>query len=87
MFYIRKTIETIGQEMFYYNFLGTNLYEHQGKAITNLFNTLPIEQERFSTSNYEGSIYFDFLTLRESIDEKGTKGMRLLEKVNNSLWS
>ena len=26
------------------NFLGTDLYERQGKAITNFSNTLPIEQ-------------------------------------------
>ena len=44
LFYIRKTIENNWSRDVLLNFLGTNLYEHQGKAITNFSNTLPIEQ-------------------------------------------
>ena len=44
LFYIRKTIENNWSRNVLLNFLGTDLYERQGKAITNFSNTLPIEQ-------------------------------------------
>ena len=44
LFYIRKTIENNWSRDVLLNFLGTDLYERQGKAITNFSNTLPMEQ-------------------------------------------
>ena len=84
LFYIRKTIENNWSRDVLLNFLGTNLYEHQGKAITNFSNTLPIEQSDLAQAITKDPYNFDFLTLRERYDEKELKDA-LIEKVNNFL--
>jgi len=66
------------------NFLGTDLYERQGKAITNFSNTLPTEQSDLAQAITKDPYNFDFLTLRERYDEKELKDA-LIEKVNNFL--
>ena len=60
------------------------MYEHQGKAITNFSNTLPIEQSDLAQAITKDPYNFDFLTLRERYDEKELKDA-LIEKVNNFL--
>ena len=70
LFYIRKTIENNWSRDVLLNFLGTDLYERQGKAITNFSNTLPIEQSDLAQAITKDPYNFDFLTLRERYDEK-----------------
>ena len=41
LFYIRQTIENGWSRSMLQNFIGTDLYERQGKALTNFKNTLP----------------------------------------------
>ena len=41
LFYVRQTIENGWSRSLLLNFIGTNLYERQGKALTNFKNTLP----------------------------------------------
>ena len=84
LFYIRKTIENNWSRDVLLNFLGTDLYERQGKAITNFTNTLPIEQSDLAQAITKDPYNFDFLTLRERYDEKELKDA-LIEKVNNFL--
>ena len=84
LFYIRKTIENNWSRDVLLNFLGTDLYERQGKAITNFSNTLPIEQSDLAQAITKDPYNFDFLTLRERYDEKELKDA-LREKVNNFL--
>ena len=84
LFYIRKTIENNWSRDVLLNFLGTDLYERQGKAITNFSNTLPIEQSDLAQAITKDPYNFDFLTLRERYDEKELKDA-LIEKVNNFL--
>ena len=84
LFYIRKTIENNWARDVLLNFLGTDLYERQGKAITNFTNTLPIEQSDLAQAITKDPYNFDFLTLRERYDEKELKDA-LIEKVNNFL--
>ena len=70
LFYIRKTIENNWSRDVLLNFLGTDLYECQGKAITNFSNTLPIEQSDLAQVITKDPYDFDFLTLRERYDKK-----------------
>ena len=84
LFYIRKTIENNWSRDVLLNFLGTDLYERQGKAITNFSNTLPVEQSDLAQAITKDPYNFDFLTLRERYDEKELKDA-LIEKVNNFL--
>ena len=84
VFYVRKTIENNWSRDVLLNFLGTDLYERQGKAITNFSNTLPIEQSDLAQAITKDPYNFDFLTLRERYDEKELKNA-LIDKVNNFL--
>jgi len=84
LFYVRKTIENNWSRDVLLNFLGTDLYERQGKAITNFSDTLPTEQSDLAQAITKDPYNFDFLTLREKYDEKELKDA-LIEKVNHFL--
>lgn len=84
LFYIKKTMENNWSRDVLLNFLGTDLYERQGKAITNFSNTLPLEQSDLAQAITKDPYNFDFLTLREKYDEKELKDA-LINKVNNFL--
>ena len=73
LFYIKKTIENNWSRDVLLNFLGTDLYERQGKAITNFSNTLPIEQSDLAQAITKDPYNFDFLTLRSDYNEKELK--------------
>ena len=55
------------------NFLDTNLYERQGKAITNFDKILPDAQSDLAQEMTKDPYNFDFLTLRQNYDEKELK--------------
>lgn len=84
LFYVRKTMENNWSRDVLLNFLETDLYERQGKAITNFTNTLPSEQSDLAQAITKDPYNFDFLTLREKYDEKELKDA-LINKVNNFL--
>ena len=47
-FYIRETIENGWSRSVLMNYLDTNLYERQGKAVTNFSKTLPAPQSNLA---------------------------------------
>ena len=55
------------------NFLDTDLFERQGKAINNFKYTLPKENSDLAQEITRDPYNFDFLTLREGYDEKELK--------------
>lgn len=84
LFYVRKTIENNWSRAVLTNFLDTDLYERQEKAITNFVNTLPDEQSDLAQAITKDPYNFDFLTIREKYDEKELKDA-LMDKVENFL--
>ena len=84
LFYVKKTIENNWSRDVLLNFLGTDLFERQGKAITNFTATLPSDQSDLAQAITKDPYNFDFLTLREKYDEKELKDA-LINKVNNFL--
>ena len=52
------------------NVLDTDLYERQGKAVTNFSVTLPAPQSELAQAITRDPYNFDFLTIREKYDEK-----------------
>ena len=56
------------------NFLDTDLYERQGKAITNFKATLPPETSELAQELTKDPYSFDFLTLTTGYREKIHKG-------------
>lgn len=73
LFYVKKTIENNWSRAVLLNFLDTDLFERQGKAITNFQQTLPATESDLAQAITKDPYNFDFLTLRERYDEKELK--------------
>lgn len=84
LFYAEKTLENNWSRASLLNFLDTDLYERQGKAITNFKATLPAAQSDLAQSITRDPYNFDFLTIREQYDEKELKDA-MMENVKEFL--
>ena len=73
MFFVRKTIENGWSRNMLLNFLDTDLYERQGKAITNFKLSLPAPQSDLAQEMTKDPYNFDFLTIAEDYREKELK--------------
>lgn len=73
LFYIRKTLENNWSRAILMNFLDTDLYERQGKAITNFSATLPEAQSELAQAITKDPYNFDFISITEKYNEKELK--------------
>lgn len=73
LFYVKKTIQNNWSRAVLLNFLDTDLYIREGKAITNFNLTLPEEQSDLAQQMTKDPYCFDFLSLRDKYDEKELK--------------
>ena len=73
MFYVHKTLENSWSRAVLLNFLDTDLFERQGKAITNFAHTLPEPLSDLAHQITKDPYNFDFLTLTERYEEKELK--------------
>lgn len=73
LFYAEKTMENNWSRAVLLNFLDTDLYERQGKAITNFDKRLPDAESDLAQQMTKDPYNFDFLTLRGRYDEKELK--------------
>ena len=72
-FFVKKIIQNNWSRSVLLNFLDTNLYERQGKAISNFEYSLPAFQSDLAQEMTKDPYNFDFLTIREDYDEKQLK--------------
>jgi predicted nuclease of restriction endonuclease-like (RecB) superfamily len=72
-FFVQKTIENGWSRSMLLNFLDTDLYERQGKAITNFRQTLPAIKSELTQQITKDPYNFDFLSLTENYKEKELK--------------
>ncbi len=70
LFFVRKTWENNWGRDALLNWLDTDLYEREGKAITNFKHTLPAAQSDLAQQITKDPYQFDFLHLREKYDER-----------------
>ncbi len=73
LFYVEKTIENNWSRAVLLNWLSTDLYERQGKAITNFNTRLPEPQGDLAQEITKDPYNFDFLSMREGYNEKELK--------------
>ena len=73
LFYVRKTIENHWSRNVLLNFLDTNLYEREGKAVTNFASLLPSPQGELAQQMTKDPYSFNFLAMREKYEEKELK--------------
>lgn len=72
-FFVRKTIQNNWSRAVLENFLDTDLYDRQGKAISNFKYALPSVQSDLAQEMTKDPYNFDFLTIREDYNEKQLK--------------
>jgi len=73
LFYVRKTIQNNWSRSVLLNFIGTDLYEREGKAITNFDSTLPALQSDLAQEMTKDPYNFDFLAITGNYKEKELK--------------
>lgn len=83
-FYVDKVIENNWSRAVLLNLLDTDLYERQGKAITNFQYTLPKETGDLAQEITKDPYNFDFVAIRQGYDEKELKDA-LMDNVQNFL--
>lgn len=70
VFYLRKTVENGWSRAMLLNFLDTDLYERQGKAVSNFKEQLPDTQSDLAQQTLKDPYCFDFITLTEGYRER-----------------
>ncbi|MCL1826412.1 MAG: PDDEXK nuclease domain-containing protein [Candidatus Cloacimonetes bacterium] len=70
MFYIQKTIENGWSRSVLMNYMDTDLFRTQGKALTNFTRLLPEPQSDLAQEILKNPYNFDFITLTEGYKEK-----------------
>ena len=70
LFYVDKTLENGWSRAVLMNFLDTQLYAAQGKAITNFSKYLPEPMSDLAQQTLKDPYNFDFLTMRENYNER-----------------
>ncbi|MBB63473.1 MAG: hypothetical protein CMO81_00235 [Waddliaceae bacterium] len=70
LWYVQKTIENGWSRNVLQHWIDSDLYQREGKALTNFSKTLPAPQSDLATQTLKDPYCFDFLTLREQFDEK-----------------
>lgn len=73
IFFIKKAEENNWSRAVLLNFLDTNLYEREGKAISNFSLTLPKPGSDLAQEATKDPYQFDFLSLTETYNEKQLK--------------
>ena len=70
LFFVHKVIENSWGRDMLLNFLSTDLYERQAKAITNFSKTLPTLQSDLAQQATKDPYVFNFLTMTEGYNER-----------------
>ncbi len=73
LFFVHKTIENNWSRAVLLNFLETDLYERQGKAVSNFGSTLPSVQGDLAQQMTKDPYTFDFISISEKYDEAELK--------------
>lgn len=73
IFFVSKTLENNWSRSMLLNFLDTNLFDRQGKAVTNFKNSLPFIQGDLANEITKDPYNFDFIAIKENYNEKELK--------------
>ncbi|MCL2041050.1 MAG: PDDEXK nuclease domain-containing protein [Bacteroidales bacterium] len=84
LFYIQKTVKNGWSRAMLMNFMETDLYNRQGKAITNFDRLLPDVQSDLAKETLKDPYSFDYLTLTENYKEKELENA-LIENITKFL--
>jgi len=86
LFYVQKTMDNGWGRSVQEHLIDSNLYECQGKAITNFQVKLPKPQSDLAEQTLKDPYNFDFLSLREEYDERELENA-LVNQLTQFYWS
>lgn len=84
LFYVNRTLENSWSRAVLLNFIDTDLYDREGKAITNFALTLPEAESDLAQAITRDPYNFDFLTLTAKYNEKELKDA-LMDNISRFL--
>ena len=84
LFFVKKTFENNWSRAVLQNFLDTDLYERQGKAVNNFAKTLTPVQGDLAQAITKDPYNFDFISIREKYNEKELKDA-LMDSIKDFL--
>lgn len=84
LFFVKETIENGWSRALLFNFIDSELYERQGKAVSNFEYTLPGEQSDLAQEMTKDPYNFDFLTLTKKYNERQLKDA-LMQNITDFL--
>jgi len=84
LFYVRQTIENGWSRAMLLNFLDTDLYDREGKALTNFKRTLPEDTSELAQEITKDPYNFDFLGITKQYNERLLKE-QLLKNITKFL--
>ena len=84
LFFVRKTWENQWGRGMLVNFLDTDLYEREGKALSNFSTALPAAESDFAQQLIKDPYHFEFLQLNEKYSETELKD-ELMNKLSQFL--
>ncbi len=84
LFFVQKTLENNWSRAVLLNFLDTQLYDRNGKAITNFEITLPEVRSDLAQEITKDPYNFDFVTLTQNYNEKELKDA-LMDNITDFL--
>ena len=84
LFFVRKTWENQWGRGMLVNFLDTDLYEREGKALSNFSTVLPAVESDFAQQLIKDPYHFEFLQLNEKYSETELKD-ELMNKLSQFL--
>lgn len=73
LFYLRKTVENNWSRSVLLNFLDTDLYEREGRAVSNFASSLPVPEGDLAQNITRDPYCFDFLSLATDYNERQLK--------------
>lgn len=83
-FYVRKVLDNNWSRSILLNFLDTDLYQREGKAVSNFSRMLPAPQSDLAQEMTKDPYNYDFLTITENYREKELKDV-LINNVTKFL--
>lgn len=84
LFYVRKTLENNWSRAMLLNFLDVDLYERQGKAVSNFAITLPDRNSDLAQEITKDPYQFDFISIADNYREKELKDA-LMDRITEFL--
>lgn len=82
LFYVRQTLVNGWSRAMLLNFLDTDLYQRQGKALTNFQHTMPAIKSDLARELTKDPYNFDFLSMRCGYNERQLKDALLMNITN-----